>query len=101
MPLGLIINESITNAAKHAFPDDRQGIIKVTFERAGDVYKLTVADNGVGQSGQQSRDGGLGNRLMQMLAALLDSKVAIEPRTPGTAVIVTIVVKTARGDGAD
>ena len=101
VPLGLIINESITNAAKHAFPDDRQGIIKVTFERAGDVYKLTVADNGVGQSGQQSRDGGLGNRLMQMLAALLDSKVAIEPRTPGTAVIVTIVVKTARGDGAD
>ena len=59
MPLGLIINELITNAAKHAFPDDRQGIIKVSFERAGDVYKLTVADNGVGQSGQQSRDGGL------------------------------------------
>ena len=101
VPLGLIINESITNAAKHAFPDDRQGIIKVSFQRAGNVYKLSVADNGVGQIGQQARDGGLGNRLMQMLAAQLDSKVEIEPRTPGTAVIVTIVVKTARGDSAD
>jgi two-component sensor histidine kinase len=95
VPLGLIINESITNAAKHAFPDERQGIIKVTFERAGDVYKLTVADNGIGQSGKP-RDGGLGNRLVQMLAAQLDSKVEVEPRAPGTAVIVTIVVKTAR-----
>jgi hypothetical protein len=33
---------------------------------------------------------------MQMLAAQLDSKVEVEPRTPGTAVVVTIVVKTAR-----
>ena len=82
VPLGLIINKSITNAAKHAFPDERQGIIKVTFERAGDVYKLTVADNGIGQSGKP-RDGGLGNRLVQMLAAQLDSKVEVEPRTTG------------------
>jgi hypothetical protein len=33
---------------------------------------------------------------MQMLAGQLGSKVTIEPRTPGTAVIVTIAVKTAK-----
>jgi two-component sensor histidine kinase len=95
VPLGLIINESITNAAKHAFPDQRQGIIKVLFERLGDNYRLTVADNGVGHrsSGHES---GIGNRLMQMLAAQLGSKVAVEPLTPGTAVVVTIAVKTVK-----
>ncbi len=49
VPLGLIINESVTNAAKHGFPDQRQGSIGVNFQRAGEAYKLVVADNGVGQ----------------------------------------------------
>ena len=48
VPLGLIVNESVTNAAKHAFPDDRAGIIQVTFERSGSDYRLTISDNGVG-----------------------------------------------------
>jgi len=95
VPLGLIVNESITNAAKHAFPDQRQGIIKVLFERLGDYYRLTIADNGVGQA-LPRQGAGIGNRLMQMLAAQLGSKVAVEPLTPGTAVVVTIAVKTVK-----
>jgi two-component sensor histidine kinase len=94
VPLGLIVNESITNAAKHAFPDQRQGIITVRFVREGNVYKLTVSDNGVGDAA--AHESGTGSRLMQMLAAQLGSKASIEPRTPGTAVVVTIAVKTAR-----
>lgn len=94
VPLGLIVNESITNATKHAFPDQRQGIIKVQFQRLGNTYRLTVADNGVGHV-SPGRDGGIGNRLMQMLAAQLGSKVSVEALSPGTAVVVTIAVKSA------
>jgi two-component sensor histidine kinase len=95
VPLGLIINESVTNAAKHAFPDQRQGTISVNFQRAGEAYKLVVADNGVGQGAGSARSG-IGNRLMGMLAAQLGSKLEIEERSPGTAVVVTIPVKTVK-----
>jgi two-component sensor histidine kinase len=95
VPLGLIVNESVTNAAKHAFPDERQGAISVRFVRVGDFYTLTIADNGVGAESAAS-GGGIGSRLMQMLAAQLGSKITTEPRMPGTAVVVTIAVKTAK-----
>jgi len=95
VPLGLIVNESVTNAAKHAFPGERTGVISVTFAREGEVYKLTVSDNGVGQV-SEAYGTGTGSRLMQMLAAQLGSKIAIEPRTPGTAVVVTISVRSAK-----
>jgi two-component sensor histidine kinase len=95
VPLGLIINESVTNATKHAFPDERPGIITVRFAREGSYYNLTVADNGIGTP-QAPTGGGTGSRLMQMLAAQLGSKIAFEDRHPGSAVIVTIAVKTEK-----
>lgn len=94
VPLGLIINESVTNAAKHAFPDQRQGHISVTFRREVQTYRLIIADNGVGDGNVSN--GGIGNRLMGMLAAQLGAKLAIEPKAPGMAVVVDIPVKTER-----
>jgi len=94
VPLGLIINESVTNAAKHAFPDQRQGIIVVAFHREGDTYKLLVADNGVGNG--EAANPGTGNRLMGMLAAQLNSKLEIEQRSPGLAIVVVIPLKTVK-----
>lgn len=95
VPLGLIINESVTNAAKHAFPDDHAGLVLVSFIRIGDIYRLTIADNGVGLV-TPTREGALGTRLMQMLAGQLDSRVEVEQRNPGLAVVVSIAVKTQR-----
>ena len=49
LPCGLIINELLSNALKHAFPGDRQGLVTVTLELAPDkqlVFRVT--DNGVG-----------------------------------------------------
>ena len=92
VPLGLIINESVTNAAKHAFPDQQQGKITVEFHRGGENYRLVVADNGVGNGDVSS--GGIGNRLMGMLAAQLNSKLSFERLSPGMAVIVIIPVTT-------
>src|SRR5215468_11301114 len=48
IPCGLMINELITNALKHAFPGDRGGTICVTLGRADDKLQLEVRDDGVG-----------------------------------------------------
>lgn len=52
IPLGLLVNELLTNSLKHAFPDGRRGEIHVTLrkmETDGSYnYELTVSDNGVG-----------------------------------------------------
>jgi PAS domain S-box-containing protein len=47
-PLGLILNEFLSNAMKHAFPGGRAGEIFVGLRRTGDDYRLVVRDNGVG-----------------------------------------------------
>jgi PAS domain S-box-containing protein len=49
VPCGLIINELITNAFKHAFPDGRKGLIRITVYRVHlREVVLIVSDNGVG-----------------------------------------------------
>jgi len=48
VPLGLILNELITNALKHAFPDDREGKVKIKFNKKGSSYNLIISDNGIG-----------------------------------------------------
>ncbi|MGD2250139.1 MAG: histidine kinase dimerization/phosphoacceptor domain -containing protein [Candidatus Methanofastidiosia archaeon] len=47
VPCGLIINELVSNALKHAFPD-KKGEIKVGLHTGDGVIKLQIADNGVG-----------------------------------------------------
>ncbi|MHB8055804.1 MAG: sensor histidine kinase, partial [Candidatus Aminicenantales bacterium] len=47
-PLGLILNEFLSNAMKHAFPGNRKGEIFVGLRRTGGEYLLVVKDNGVG-----------------------------------------------------
>jgi len=49
VPCGLVINELVSNALKHAFPGERPGLIRLTFKRASPrEVLLTVADDGVG-----------------------------------------------------
>jgi two-component sensor histidine kinase len=48
IPCGLIVNELVSNALKHAFPDRLEGEILVTIKKEGDSNYLIVRDNGVG-----------------------------------------------------
>jgi PAS domain S-box-containing protein len=49
IPCGLIINELITNALKHAFPGEREGELVVRMHRDGEGrYELSIKDSGVG-----------------------------------------------------
>lgn len=49
IPLGLIINESIVNAIKYAFPHDRKGMVSINLQHEGtDQLLLNISDNGIG-----------------------------------------------------
>jgi len=48
VPIGLIVNELITNSLKYAFPDERSGEIRLTLKQKGDDLHLQVSDNGIG-----------------------------------------------------
>ena len=49
IPCGLILNELMTNALKHAFPDGREGRVGIAIKRLGDArLALIIADDGVG-----------------------------------------------------
>ncbi len=48
VPAGLIVNELISNALKHAFPGERHGLLTVSGGRSGNRISLVVRDDGVG-----------------------------------------------------
>lgn len=48
IPLGLIVNELVTNSLKHAFPHGKSGEIDIKFNLHDDKYQLEVKDNGIG-----------------------------------------------------
>jgi two-component sensor histidine kinase len=71
VPLGLIVNELVTNALKHAFPGNRSGTILVVLEKeAPGRLALTVEDDGVGLR-DQYQENGTGQGLVALLAKQL------------------------------
>lgn len=77
VPLGLIVNEAVTNALKHAFEPGQSGNITVRLDCSDERCSLLITDNGRGIIGAQ-REGSLGMRLMQNLARQLYGRLSIE-----------------------
>ena len=68
--IGLIVNELVTNALKHGYPDSQEGEIRIRLSKAAEALELEVADDGVGL-GADVRPGSSGQRLVRALAAQL------------------------------
>ena len=71
IPCGLVINELLTNAFKHAFPGTRTGTIRVRVVRLGTRIHLSVEDDGVGMTSATSGKGHIGLELVHALARQL------------------------------
>ncbi len=80
IPLGLIINEAVTNAIKYAFPDNKSGEISISMIDNGGQIKLELADNGVGmpEIQNETESGSLGVVLMKGLSEDIDADIDFE-----------------------
>jgi two-component sensor histidine kinase len=76
--IGLLVNELISNAFKHAFPEFSSGILKVDFLHKGDFFKLRVSDNGPGFLPDSIRNQSLGNLLIEEFVKQIDAKMEID-----------------------
>lgn len=79
-PLGVIVNELITNAMKYAFPEGISGHIKVLLKREKNTVRLVVQDDGCGLpsgSGNANPDG-FGLSIVRMLSDQLEGCFTIE-----------------------
>ena len=81
VPCGLIINELISNSLKYAFPDGREGEIRIELREHSDgTACLMVADNGVGLKADVDwiNARSLGLRLVRTLAEQLGAKIEVD-----------------------
>ena len=85
IPLGLIVNELVTNAVKHAFPSETRGTVVVTLKRTPGELLLIVSDDGKGVDSRRA-DSGLGGRLVDTFARQLGGQVERESGNKGTIV---------------
>lgn len=85
IPCGLIVNELVTNALKHAFPDHRPGSVLVEMRLLeGDRVEVAVSDDGVGipESVNLKALTSLGMQLVQVLSEQLHAELTIQRRNP-------------------
>ncbi|WP_295120800.1 histidine kinase dimerization/phosphoacceptor domain -containing protein [uncultured Chitinophaga sp.] len=80
LPIGLILNESITNAFKYAFPDNADGVVLVSLKGTGKgLMELQIADDGIGlRQHVNDTSKSLGMSLMEGLAKDMDGELTIE-----------------------
>ena len=88
IPLGLILNELITNAQKHAFPGTRKGHIRTSLRHdEKQQIELIVNDDGIGMTGAPRKDS-FGYSLILSLASQLKGDFRYE-RGPGTRAVLS------------
>ena len=99
VPYGLIINELVSNALKHAFPEGSEGKIEVKVTGDERTTSVSVRDNGTGlpeEIGLLSSET-LGLRLVRSLVTQLEGEVRIE-RSQGTEIRIDFPVDNTDED---
>lgn len=97
VPIGLLLNELLTNAYKYAYPEDVGGEVRVKGTLTGeDRYRLEVADFGRGLPAGfdlTKARGSLGTRVITSLATQLDGELAADSTQPGARFILTFPLR--------
>ncbi|MBL0129506.1 MAG: nitrate- and nitrite sensing domain-containing protein [Flavobacteriales bacterium] len=87
VPLGLLLNELITNSFKHAFQGRDQGAVSLSLHRAdGNQFDLTYSDDGTGIPLDKIQDSGetLGVSLIESLVEQLSGRMSVDGDAGGT-----------------
>lgn len=85
VPLGLIVNELVTNSLKYAFDDRTDGRLTVELSIDDSAMTLRVSDDGPGIDPQARVDSGLGQKLTNSFAMQLGGELVTDSASNGTA----------------
>lgn len=93
IPCGLILNELITNACKHAFRGRISGIIILSITNIDNKISITVEDDGVGfavemTSNSLKRYNSIGLKIIHNLCQQLNAEFRFENKKPGTKAVI-------------
>ena len=86
IPVALIVNELVSNSFKHAFPDGREGKVRVAMAARDPGWELCVSDDGVGVAATRNpaREHGLGTELIHALTAQLHGELEQDSSAAGS-----------------
>ena len=96
VPIGLIVNELVTNALKYAYPKGSSGPVRVKLQRGagegGEMLRLTVEDDGIGypHADAAPKGSGLGSLIVGSMAQSLRATVALDRAHAGTRFVVSL-----------
>ena len=92
VPIGLMVNELVTNALKYAYPKDAPGQVRVQLRRHGTGLRLVVEDDGVGYPEDEAvpRGSGLGSLIVGSMAQSLKATVELDRAHRGTRFVVSL-----------
>lgn len=79
IPMGLIINELLTNSLKHAFPGDKKGKITISLHKKENNLKLEICDDGIGfpKDVDYKNTSSLGLQLVNSLSEQVDAQLKL------------------------
>jgi two-component sensor histidine kinase len=94
IPIGLMLNEILSNSYKYAFPEKDKGVITIELSSENEKIKMVVFDNGIGlkKNFDIKKTGSLGMQLVQMLGEQIDAAVAVSS-DKGTRFEINFVTK--------
>ena len=104
VPVGLIINELVTNSFKYAFPNNKEGELRIILENSKDNkydYILIVADNGVPEDIEFQASDNLFIRLLNTLVNQLHGVLNIDKKDGTTFTIKFKKLKHKKGDDSE
>jgi two-component sensor histidine kinase len=96
VPIGLIVNELLTNALKYAFPENAKGNISISLSKPNpETLTLKVVDNGIGKIvGLAPKGTGFGSQLIKLLTQQLNGEMEEDLRN-GTSVLFHFKLNSA------
>lgn len=79
IPCGMIINELVSNAMKHAFPNGKKGTINIQLKKIKSVIQLKISDNGIGlpESIDVNKPGSMGLEIVNLLTGQLNGTIKL------------------------
>jgi len=91
VPLGLIINELITNSLKYAFPEGRKGNLLLSLSKTEGLLYLRVSDDGVGYDFNKVKSNSFGSTLINALTEQLEGTIETFSQN-GTRIEITVPI---------